>query len=416
MISSHITIYNSTNQAIAFLILSFFAITRPLLTIEIFNKYSIFELYGILISYLLLFALFLNIKRLKFDAITVLLLIFSGYIASSLLWGSEPKQTVRLLLPFVVFFTVKIGVQSEHQVKKLLFLFVLSFIIPIIGSSILIILDKSVDMTIYWTGLQRYKGMYLKIHTMAHSMYIFLITFSLYIYFRYKESHKISKFFLISVMLLTTLSLFNLYKTYTRTVFIGLSITLLFLLVGQKRYKLLLLSLIAGILVIGTSQFKTIFFDLIEPLSGKRDIDLTAGGRIGIWKEGYSIFMNYFISQKLFGVGIGNELGVKDDFFGASHSDIISLLLSLGIIGFFLYFAILAIFFFDVISSKIDPFLKYFFIGFIISVILMNFASNSYLIRFELGQYFFLFLGIFYYIRESVASCNPKSVSQFSNF
>jgi hypothetical protein len=57
---------------------------------------------------------------------------------------------------------------------------------------------------------------------------------------------------------------------------------------------------------------------------------------------------------------------------------------------------------YDIFYSPIDIKLKIIFIGILFSVIAMNFVSNSYIVRVELAQYFWLFMGIFYALNDNI--------------
>ena len=106
------------------------------------------------------------------------------------------------------------------------------------------------------------------------------------------------------------------------------------------------------------------------------------------------------------GIGLGYEKFYtrfkKERYFIArSHNDFLGLLMTLGIIGFLLYIAILASCLRDVINSSLETRGKFFFFGFLISIIFMNFVSNSYLSRVQLSQVFWMFIGLFY-IRDRI--------------
>jgi hypothetical protein len=48
------------------------------------------------------------------------------------------------------------------------------------------------------------------------------------------------------------------------------------------------------------------------------------------------------------------------------------------------------------LNSGITSKLKYYFISFLLAVVAMNFASNSYVNRFPLAQLFWFIVGVFY--------------------
>ena len=296
-------------------------------------------------------------------------------------------------MPFVIFLAVRSALTSNKQVKLLTFFLVLSFIIPITGSSLLILMKKSLYLTVYQTRVDRYSGMYSKIHTLAHCMLIFFFIVAIYHQLEFRLSIK-EKYINILLIILSILALFNLYKSVTRTAWIGLIIFSSMYLIGKRKYILLLLcggGLISILLL--SSQFQSMLFDIIEPLQGQGQISDIGSGRLGGWSSMIISFLNEPLEMQFIGLGIGSEV---KSFFGGSHNDLMSLLISLGYIGLSMYLLIYLFVILDIINSNVDRVMKFIFLGIVFSVITMNFGSNSYLSRFELGQFFYLIIGLFY--------------------
>jgi O-antigen ligase len=259
-------------------------------------------------------------------------------------------------------------------------------------------IGESIGKTIYQTGLARYEGMYIKIHAFAHSMFIFIFMFLLFL--TLKKNEKLStKLYFYILYFLCFVAIFNLFKSYTRNVWIGLSIVWVFYLWGQKKRLILALSIsVAAVVAIVSSDFKIIFFDFIEPLSGERHINSLGAGRLGMWTNVINLFNKLPLEVKLMGVGIGEaKIG-----FGIArgHNDFLSLLYSTGLIGLFFYITFLFRVGYDILKSRIGRKLKYLYLGFLFAVVFMNFASNSYLSRIEMSQYFYFVLGTFYFLSE----------------
>jgi O-antigen ligase len=389
-----------------FLCLCAFALFRPILSIEIFSEYGILglnflELFSIGISYLFIIAFLFNLFRFRFfsvDFVSVVGLLFCLHLLLTIVLGSYIRETSRLFLPFAVFLCVRTTITEKKQIITLLSLTILSYIIPLFGSAWLIMLGQSVGKTIYQTGLDRYEGLYLKIHAFSHSMFIFLFSFLLYLTLN-KEELKGRRLFILFLYFLSLLAIFNLFKSYTRNVWIGLFILLTFFLAGRKNYIILAGLLICVIVVAMTSSsFHTIFFDIIEPISGERNLNAMGAGRLGMWTHILQKFSDLPIGNKLVGIGIG----IRGSGFeiARGHNDFLSLLYTTGIIGLFLYLIILFRIGYDMIRSCMDKQLKYLFLGFLCAVIFMNLASNSYLSRIELGQYFWLIVGFFYVLND----------------
>ena len=381
-----------------FLCLCAFALLRPILCVQYFAEYSIFginflELFSIGISYLLIIASLFAFSKFRFfplDFVTVVGLLFCVHLLVTIALGSHIQATLRLILPIVVFFSVRTIITEKKQIITLLYLAILSYIIPLFGSTWLIILGESVGKTIYQTGLARYDGLYLKIHTFAHAMFIFLFLFLLYLTLN-KNGLKGKRLFILFLYFLSLLAIFSLFKSYTRNVWIGLVILLTFYLAGRRNYIILATMFLGAIVVaVTSSSFHTIFFDFIEPLTGEKDLDTMGAGRFRIWTNLLQMFQNLPLSAKLMGDGIGQErMGFR---IGRGHNDLLSLLYTSGFIGLFLYLIFFFRMAYDIIRSYVNRQLKYLFLGFLCAVFFMNIASNSYLTRIELGQYFFLII------------------------
>jgi O-antigen ligase len=183
------------------------------------------------------------------------------------------------------------------------------------------------------------------------------------------------------------LSTYCLYQSHTRTALIGFVLFWSIFLWGN--YKRIFL--IGGILVLILSFF---FLGNISRLIWKKekqaDINVATSGRIGIWENYYQTFKDSSIPEKFLGRG----LGWKNPGPGF-HNDYLKLLLNLGIIGLILYLILLFSLLYDIYMCK-ERKIKYIFGGIVISLSIINFGSNTVISRFELSQYFWMIMGIYY--------------------
>jgi O-antigen ligase len=204
------------------------------------------------------------------------------------------------------------------------------------------------------------------------------------------------------------IALFNLYMSYTRNVFVGLFIFLVLYLYGRKKYFYLGGGLIGLVFVaLYAGFFRKIFFDVYEPLAGKGDIGQMGSGRIGGWSDIMNHFLSAPIEEQIRGLGVTLYGTItKGAQIGGSHNDMLSTLICFGYIGFFLISCIYVALAYKILMAPVDRAIKCSFIGFLVAVGAMNFLSNSYLTRFELGQFFWLLIGIYYSLdRNQVAGC-----------
>ena len=389
------------------LILYFMFFFRPIVLLKpVLNlvKFRLLDIYSIIVTYGLLLATLVDIQNLRWRTVSSLIIAFCLYCGLSLLWGSNLREIARVVFPFVVFFAIEALVTNRNQAEMLIKIFIIGLSLTILINFFEIaILGKSGEIFRgYGQSVIRYGGLTGGEHTLAHMMSVFWFTFFLCSIFNFDMIKKRK----ICWYVLLIMSLYCIYKSYTRTVFLGLVI---FILVysyglGKKKFITCLLIIISVVLI-----FKGILFvafgDVKEALKYK-EYYKAGSGRIKIWTTELNKFEKFSFDRKILGIGLGYEKFYtrfkKERYFIArSHNDFLGLLMTLGIIGFLLYIAILALCLRDVINSSLETRGKFFFFGFLISIIFMNFISNSYLSRVQLSQVFWMFMGLFY-IRDRI--------------
>ncbi len=159
-------------------------------------------------------------------------------------------------------------------------------------SSILIVNGKSADLTIFQTGIVRYKGVFNGTHTLAHSMFICIFASLLYLQLSFRKG-KPSRLMIVGIAALSVLAVYNIYFSYTRTVFVGLAAFLLIFFYYNRNYRLLPCTILAtGAIAVFFRMAKKIFFDVYEPLVGKvKTFDNMGSGRIGGVEEYFGKFL-----------------------------------------------------------------------------------------------------------------------------
>ena len=182
------------------------------------------------------------------------------------------------------------SINNPKLVDWLLILAIFGLAIPIIGSALLIAVGKGLEMKVYWTGLERYSGLYVGIHTLAHSSFL---VFPLFLLSIESDSIALSKNRKILVALYLFLMFFGAYcmlKSYTRTTWIGTFILINFYLFKKRKFSLLSIFYIDIFVFALTSiDLKKAFFDILEPLSTEKDIRTIGSSRFGIWMDSLNI-------------------------------------------------------------------------------------------------------------------------------
>ena len=396
-----------------------FLFLRPILTINLLPSMriaglNVLEIFSISVTYAFLIYTCLNIKRIKFDSICWLLIIFAGYSIFSLAWGSSVREIAKLLLPVCIFFMVRSINPGKNYLRLLYMIAILGLAIPTIGSGVLIGIGKGLGMTVYQTGLERYSGLYFGIHSLAHASYI-VLPLSLLFLESSNDSLTKNKAILLLTMTLITFSFFCMYKSYVRTTWVGTFILTNFYLLKKRKYVLLTcMYIIILILAFSSENLEKAFHDFIKPISGQEDISLIGSSRFGIWKDIIDLIYENGIVRLILGLGFTEygqitSYGKSGSLIAIAHNDFLGLLLSLGLVGLIIYTASLFNIYIDIYKSKIKGELKSIFLGFLIAVVAMNILSNSYLSRIEMSQYFYFIIGSFYAYRDKVPS---ESISE----
>ncbi len=384
----------------ALYILLIFALLRPI-TIGIVQYIPfILELFAVTFSLLFIIIICANLRNIKYDNIDIIIFIYYFYCGLSILWGSSYREVCRFILPILLFYVVRITITDINAIKALLTSFILGYSFLILGSTFLIISGRSESIIVYHSGIERFQGMASGQHALAHSMFIFSIIYALFKIY-YINTSKILEYILL---LLLICSIYCLYKTFTRTALLGLIIFWMILIFGCN--KKLFVSLILGALIISFFNYEKIHQVIwqVEPDIGhSENIDHASSGRLTLWSHNLYIFSQLTIVEKMLGIGIGNEgTQIKElqNITAFSHNDYLTLLMTTGIIGLLLYLLIIYNFIIHVTTLYLEYKVKYIFISFFVSVCIMNFFSNSYINRFELGQLFYLFMGLAYQLQS----------------
>ena len=388
-----------------FLLFCIFALTRPIFTMAYFEDQGAFglkyfEIYGIGSSILILAAPFFSFRRLHLNATFGLILFFCFYSALSLVWGGSTRDTLRFILPFTVFFASVYCFENVRQIRVILILLIISFIVPIAGSAAAIFLGHTFSKLVWHTGIMRYKGLFSGTHSLAHSMFIFIFISLLYLLITKELNINKSKIFNFMIYILIALACFNVYKSVTRTVFLGVMVLMGVYLFFRKKYiHLAVVGLAFAWFLITSETVHKMLFDIVDPIQGKEELGQVGSGRLGAWRLILIDFFKHPFEVQMAGLGVGNITQGKGGI-GAPHNDLLSLLTSFGYVGFFLYLCFNLSYVLDLLKARVPYDIKYLYLAFMLAVMAMNLASNSYITRFELGQYLFMLLGFSYFLTK----------------
>lgn len=392
----------ATSSLISLLYLAVFL--RPIVTIRIpfeLAGLNLLELFSIVISCCLILAILINMHNIRINILSFFIVIFSLYCLLSIAWGSSIRDVARMILPFVIFFAIQALVTDQNKMKNLITLMILGYAVLIIANVVEVGILKSGSLfKVYETDLMRYGGLTSGSHSLAHSMFIFSVVF---IFYR-TQITKTSTVITILSFILLLMSFYCIYKTYTRTVYIGLFMFWGIYLWGtNKKYFLTLIGAAAIAFILLQSQFSVLFWDVTHAVEEKK-YEKAGSGRISIWSDTLEVFNDFSIDEMIVGLGLGHEKTStfkREKFFVAqTHNDYLGLLITTGALGLIFYLSIMMIYFLSAVFFNGDTRLKYLSIAFIVSALAMNMGSNSYVSRVELAQLFWLFAGLFYTLKQ----------------
>jgi O-antigen ligase len=234
-------------------------------------------------------------------------------------------------------------------------------------------------------------GVYVGPHSLAHAMLFFSF---IYIY-------SITSLFpsktIVNYLLhfLFVASVYCLWNSYVRSAYVGFIVFWAsYLFLYKKRYFIIFLSLFIIFFIWKLPDLKTIFMKTEE-----FSLNAASSGRMTLWTHNMFLFLDSPFYYKLLGHGIGSELktvyGAMDQVW-SSHNDYLTLLMTVGIFGLILYLSIIIVLLKDIIYSDVNKNIKAIFLSSVLSLLTTSMVTNSFIVRFEISQLFWIFMGCFY--------------------
>jgi O-antigen ligase len=392
-------------------LLTLFYFARPIMFIEAgvrFGDFNFFELVTMLFSAVLAVVALVNVIAGRSQSTSGT----EWFVFAFVLWCSvvgflypqeaDFKAYVKFVLPLATFVILRRALSGRSQYVGLLGWQIMGFALPVTLSTLLIYRGESLAQKIYWTGLERYHGAYLEVHTMGHNMGFLIMLAAVYVVMKKATDARAAPLGVhrwVGLSMLGILALYCLYNGQVRTVYAGLLVFFGLALLAYSRKALLILGglLLASVLVFG-ALYKTVFFDVVQVAKGEKGLESAGSGRPSIWRHNLTIYESLPFDRQMGGVGVGNfvtgqgEQFLRDkisiDNVWSSHNDYLDVLMQTGAVGFVL-FALMQL-------SLLRSILllpgreRYVFLALFCAVALMNLLSNSYITRFGLGQMFYM--------------------------
>jgi len=384
------------------------AFLRPLLGIDFTQGSSGSEtsgIYNVTTAVLTVFlggALFMNAslrRNLRVSAIDLSMAAFAGWcVAVYFIYYERAvgREVLKLIFPLFVYFVVKNVLTDREQYRKMIWLMIAGFTVPVALSTALVLQGKGVAYVRYWTDIPRYQGAYSDVHNFSHNMLFLLMLIAVYVVvsrFNREKEQQVSgkKQNVLYLGVLGLAALYCLIMTQARTQLLGLIVFFGYTLLVYNRRALYLVSALSIVLVIVFAPIfmKAFFWDYQKVESGVWSEDELGAGRPKIWKNNLNIFEKMPLDRQLGGVGIGNKEGLGGtEGITDSHNDFLDVMIQTGMVGLLLYLLMQALLLRKILQLPGKE--KHVFVAMFISVAMMNISSNSYITRSAIAQLYFL--------------------------
>ena len=313
------------------------------------------------------------------------------------------RTYIKWILPLLTYMVMRRSISDRFQYQRLLVFMVIGFSVPVVLSAYKTVSGLGLHRAIYWTGLERYQGVYAKVHDLAHNMGFLLMVLTILYFITKGDLIKKGKIYrkgrVLAIACLVLMALYDMYSAQVRTVYVGIVLFGLVVLY-QRSKKGLALYVAVGVFTVMmfSATIYTIFFDVIDAVEGKQGPVAAGSGRFEIWAHNLDVYSRLSIPEMILGVGIGNKYGTVDmksikpgqELVYDSHNDWLSVLIEIGPPGLFLMLGIYWSFYNRI--RRLEGGEKAVYFSLLFAVVIMNMASNSYLTRFPLAQMFYMLM------------------------
>jgi O-antigen ligase len=382
-------------------LLKLVALARPLISMRFGEEFFAIlgiGLFAILVGSVLMRAAMRQSLRLS----TIDLLIFAFMmwcIARAVIYldGSYISQLIKLLVPLLSYIVVKNVVQDREEYRRMIFWIIVGFSVTTLLSAGQIVsgVPGAVADVKYQTGLLRWQGAYSNSHNFGHSMTLFLMTLVLYVSLR--ERHESARQGMslraenVLLGILTAIALFCLYKSAVRTAVLGLLVFLgLYGYLHNKKALLLGGAALAAVAVLSAPFWIPRLLHEFAPdrRGGEPEMMEMGSGRLIFWTRDFATFTRLPIDQKLAGAGIGVEFSDVGELLG--HNDWLRIVWDTGLIGFALFAWLQILILRAILRMRGSE--RHVFLALFAAVNVMMAVSNSYTLRIQVGQLYYMIL------------------------
>jgi len=384
------------------LLLKLVALARPLISMrygEAFFAILGIGLFGILVGAVLMRAAIQ--KSLRLSPIDGLILAFSTWvIARAVIYidASYISQLAKLLVPLLSYIVAKNVIPDREEYKRMIFWIIVGFSVPTLLSAGLIASGNpgAVYTEMYQTGLLRWQGAYGGPHSLGHSMTLLMMTSVLYVSLRTMHegerqgvSPRVEN---VLLGILAAIALFCLYMSAVRSAVLGLLVFLgLYGYMQNKKALLLSGTALAVVAVLSTPFWipRILHEFASDRRGGAPELMEMGSGRPTRWANDIALFVKLPIDRKISGIGIGVRSTSEDDAVGG-HSDWLRIVWDTGIIGFVLFAWLQILILRAILRMRGRE--RHVFLALFAAVNVMMLVSNSYNMRIQVSQLYYMIL------------------------
>lgn len=387
---------------------------RPMLNAELVNwglfGFNLFELAAILL-FLALAAAFsfklLQKNRQPISNIEVWAALLIGWITISYIVHIEISSVAtfaKLVIPLLTYILLKRILPNRETHVRMIFLMLIGFLLPVAASAVMTYQGEGLRSVSYWTGLERYAGLYGGSHSMAHNAGFAIMLTAIYVVLRKGQMVPFRWAEILVLATILVLSAYLLSAAHVRTVYLGVVIFFGVMFYFYDR-RILAFFVVSAIVFVGYSwsTVSLIFFDFLEPPDLGPDLDAVGSGRLTMWTWALDAWRHAPLLNQVTGMGVKiPEISpTRQPTYGVGfdgtvrpwpdpHNDWLFTLLSLGLIGVALMVSLFGSILRAVLNIPGKE--KFALLGLVAAVVAMSAMSNSYITRFQLGQMFFMLM------------------------
>ena len=385
---------------------------RPILSADlvdwVFLGFNFFELVAVLLFLALAAAFILGtlqkerhpVSGVEVWAVLLILWITISYVVHIDI--SSLSTYAKLVIPPMTYIMLKRILPDRAAHGRMMFLMLTGFLFPFIMSAVMTYQGEGVSQVIYWTGLERYSGVYLGAHSMGHQALFAMMLAVIYIAIRKSQKVPLRWAEIIVITIVFFLGFYLFYASFVRNAYLAAAIFFAVVFYYYDKRALALSVVFAtAFIAYSWSAVSVIFFDFLNPPDLGPDLDAVGSGRITMWTWALENWRQAPLLNQLTGMGVKipeihpTRRPTFDTFFDGTirpwpdpHNDWLFILLSLGLIGLALFVGLFGSILRAILNIPGKE--KFALLGLFLAVVMMNGMSNSYVTRFALAQMFFM--------------------------